>query len=707
MRLAAIALLIASPAAAQTTYDVTQGIGQITGQQGAAPTFLGDDAVRQVSIGFDFTFFDQTFSQVYVSSNGFVSFNYHGDLCCNGWRIDEAPRNSIYAYWTDLIGGANPYWRSSADQFIAGWYGTKEYGTQNSNTFEISLFPSGEIRIDYGDVNNTYHTVTAGITGPTYADNILLSYGQTVNQLDFTGFSIAPSLPAEPALDCNATPNDPQCPPAMVAPQVVAEIIPVQEPAQEPAQETVEVYSEPSAVEQAQESEEAATETVAEVVAEPAAEPAEEPVAEPVTETVAEQAAAEEERLSPEQLQALTADVVQDAAQMAPEQSTEQLLVSVARIDAKGAEEGAVAKSERAIIPLEVLLQATEAKPGEQMAQASADVVEVSAQDSIAAQAIEQALDASQSDALMIEQQIPQEGEVSIRSQNAEAANFAQTDPENAKISAETIEAVKLDQAQAVALDQAVVEVSAKTAEQNTAYVQELNNLPSIAQADAAITVERTVPIAALIEAASQEAAAVREDSPKLEAIEMQNVATVPGSVTIVETQSEEPVTDIVLEPAAIEQIEQAQQIVQQIEPVTIPQVVAAVMNEFRAEGHTDEYEAPPVIEAAAEPVVTESTPASQTTTIELLNMMPEQQQLQQPNDLGDLGGNQQETMAQLSTVPEGYGQYTQVRLPDAPFYKPRDIYRNKRLNDANLQMYGMMSEQDSKWNEMTGDQYE
>ena len=144
MKRALLALLLVTPAYGQT-YDPTLVTPVILG----APTTmtslgLGDDNTRKVSLGFDFPYFEQVFSEAWVSSNGFISFQSSADLCCNGQPITQAPRNTIYGFWTDLISTTSPFITKGPDTFLVGWYGTKEYGTNNSETFEISLSSKGE-----------------------------------------------------------------------------------------------------------------------------------------------------------------------------------------------------------------------------------------------------------------------------------------------------------------------------------------------------------------------------------------------------------------------------------------------------------------------------------------------------------------------------------------------------------------------------------
>jgi hypothetical protein len=103
------------------------------------------------------------------------------------------------------------------------------------------------------------------------------------------------------------------------------------------------------------------------------------------------------------------------------------------------------------------------------------------------------------------------------------------------------------------------------------------------------------------------------------------------------------------------------------------------------------------------------TTPSGQAQQMEVLNMGGMQNEMAsgEPTDVGDVVGGDSETMAQLGAVPAGYGAYTQARIPDMPFYQPRDIYKNRRIPDANMALYRMMSGQDARWQEMVDDQYE
>jgi len=214
------ALLVSTSATAQT-YEAALVPPQTLGAPTTmTPLNLGDDATRNVSLGFEFDYWGQTFTNAWVSSNGFVSFQSGAHLCCNGRPIEQAQRNTIYAYWSDLISyTGNPYYRRDDGSILFGWYGVNEYGTNNSSTFEIGLFANGDIQLNFGNLGfSGRRDFTAGLTGPTADDNISLFYGRNAQFLqNQSGILSRPAPePEVTPVDCRATPMDPSCPPVAV-----------------------------------------------------------------------------------------------------------------------------------------------------------------------------------------------------------------------------------------------------------------------------------------------------------------------------------------------------------------------------------------------------------------------------------------------------------------------------------------------------------
>jgi hypothetical protein len=225
------------------------------------PLNLGDDNTRNVALGFEFEYWGQTFTDAWVSSNGFVSFQSGAHLCCNGQPIELAQRNTIYGYWSDLVSyTGNPYFRRDDGSILFGWYGVNEYGTNNSSTFEIGLFANGDIQLNYGSLGfSGNRNFTAGLTGPTADDNISLFYGRNAQFLQNQSGVLSWTAPTPVVtVDCNVTPMDPSCPPISIdaVPDPVAAIAEAVEQSVELEPEEIEEVRETAviALERAEES---------------------------------------------------------------------------------------------------------------------------------------------------------------------------------------------------------------------------------------------------------------------------------------------------------------------------------------------------------------------------------------------------------------------------------------------------------------------
>jgi hypothetical protein len=169
----------------------------IANTPGATHVSLYDDSNTNVPLGFSFPYWGQNFTNSWMYSNGIVSFvngNIPGAGCCGGLDLSTL-RDPQYNYmiaplWTDLYdtSGQSTWYKRTTDSMVYGWYNTKEYGTNNSNSFEVDINSSGAFNIRYGNAFVSYHTVTSGFTGD-------LSRGQWFQYHYGQGFNIPSTNP--------------------------------------------------------------------------------------------------------------------------------------------------------------------------------------------------------------------------------------------------------------------------------------------------------------------------------------------------------------------------------------------------------------------------------------------------------------------------------------------------------------------------------
>ena len=162
---------------------------------------LGDDVVSSSqNLGFDFTYYGNTYNQVRVAMNGFVTFNQNFNITGRRNYLSEViPAsgydNTIFPLWSDFIDKNNnngsPYVQtfgsSGSKYWVAGWYNVNEYRNNNLSSFEAILYESTNIiEFRYKKINVANHDITIGLQGNNeavtylrYEDNNTKTYNRT------------------------------------------------------------------------------------------------------------------------------------------------------------------------------------------------------------------------------------------------------------------------------------------------------------------------------------------------------------------------------------------------------------------------------------------------------------------------------------------------------------------------------------------------
>ena len=140
---------------------------------------LWDDGFANVPLPFAFPFFDKTFNNSTMYSNGAVQFGppvvgfpSNNTFCCNGITIDKntpsAYNYSILMMQTDMYGstGANHYSLGTANNMTYGWYGVERLGDPaNKTSFELKIDSTGGIDMRWTGALITMNTPAIGIIG--------------------------------------------------------------------------------------------------------------------------------------------------------------------------------------------------------------------------------------------------------------------------------------------------------------------------------------------------------------------------------------------------------------------------------------------------------------------------------------------------------------------------------------------------------------
>jgi len=121
----------------------------------------GDDGAILVNLPFSFPFGGSSYTQMYVSGNGAVSFG--AVLNPNGFYSPEdffSDTPKIAGYYMDLdeLSGGDVRVRSEATKYTVTWINVREYNTTDPNTIQIVLFPNGDFNITNNGIASTIAT---------------------------------------------------------------------------------------------------------------------------------------------------------------------------------------------------------------------------------------------------------------------------------------------------------------------------------------------------------------------------------------------------------------------------------------------------------------------------------------------------------------------------------------------------------------------
>ncbi len=124
----------------------------------------GDEAMSaQVALPFAFPFYGQAFQRVRVCSNGYLSFTDPA-VRFNNVHLPsaDASANLIAPYWDDLV-PRTMHLEATADRFVVTWENAQRFRTPGDNTFQVVLYPSGEIRFQYQRLGDAATGATVGV----------------------------------------------------------------------------------------------------------------------------------------------------------------------------------------------------------------------------------------------------------------------------------------------------------------------------------------------------------------------------------------------------------------------------------------------------------------------------------------------------------------------------------------------------------------
>jgi len=145
--------------------------------------FPGEDYYVNVPIGFSFPFYDNSYSDVFVCSNGLLTFGSGSTVYSNDPIPDsDLPNNHIAPWWDDLSpqnGHVYYYYDVSNDRFVVSYENVPNWSYGGSLNFQAILYPDGDIDFNYATMdpgNDQLNLSTIGIENVDASDGLQIVY---------------------------------------------------------------------------------------------------------------------------------------------------------------------------------------------------------------------------------------------------------------------------------------------------------------------------------------------------------------------------------------------------------------------------------------------------------------------------------------------------------------------------------------------------
>jgi subtilisin family serine protease len=150
---------------------------------GTPVSLTGDDATSAaIPLGMDFPFYGNSFNSVRICTNGWLSFTDAASSYSNQALPNSgAPANLLAPLWDDLDFGTvqRAYTYFDGVRFIASFVAVPHYSTGGPYTFQVILYPTGEIRYQYLSVADPTNSLTVGMQNATKDVGLTVAYNTT------------------------------------------------------------------------------------------------------------------------------------------------------------------------------------------------------------------------------------------------------------------------------------------------------------------------------------------------------------------------------------------------------------------------------------------------------------------------------------------------------------------------------------------------
>ena len=151
--------------------------------------FENNDTAVQVDMGFEFSFYSESFSQCLINPNGWIGFEEDN----NGWNNqslfdEDTPNGSIFGFWDDLnpansgneVGSGEVKYHTNGQRMVV-WFDNVIHWTDVDRiyNFQIVINNNGLIQLNYSNMIGDTESATVGIKSPDGLNGLQVVYNDS------------------------------------------------------------------------------------------------------------------------------------------------------------------------------------------------------------------------------------------------------------------------------------------------------------------------------------------------------------------------------------------------------------------------------------------------------------------------------------------------------------------------------------------------
>ncbi|MEK7263414.1 MAG: S8 family serine peptidase [Bacteroidota bacterium] len=151
---------------------------------GTALTLVDNGVSNALPLGFDFMYYGNSYNQLRVFANGFLSFTTTTSYSFNSAVPSTAmPNNCLYGFWDDLnpaTAGGEVHYYANDGKFVVQYTNVARANDANSRvTFQIIVNPNGEIMYQYLTLAGVLNSTTVGMENLNGSAGLQTVYNNT------------------------------------------------------------------------------------------------------------------------------------------------------------------------------------------------------------------------------------------------------------------------------------------------------------------------------------------------------------------------------------------------------------------------------------------------------------------------------------------------------------------------------------------------